>query len=147
LAGFAFELPRKEALLDSVGPVVAFIGAAGTKVDLGALAFTWPVAIVLSATRAVAIWSATFAGSHIASPAPEFQRYGWLGLISQAGVTLALAAILANAFPDFGAKIQVLIVAMIALHEIIGPIGFQFALRRAGEVGQASDRKDPAQPS
>ncbi|HUH03741.1 MAG TPA: cation:proton antiporter [Kofleriaceae bacterium] len=122
-------------------PIYAvFFASAGAKVNLDALASMWPLALLLSATRAIAIWAGAAAGTRLARTEPVIQRYAWLGLISQAGVTLALAAILARAFPEWGEGIQVLIVAMIALHEIIGPIGFQFALRRAGEVGKALAR-------
>jgi hypothetical protein len=65
------------------------------------------------------------------------RRYAWLGFISQAGVTLALSTIVARTFPTWGVDVQALVIAMIAIHELVGPIGFQFALRRAGEVGAA----------
>ena len=51
---------------------------------------------------------------------------------------LALAAIVTRTFPAWGGELQVLIVAMIAMHEMIGPIVFQWSLRRAGEVGAAA---------
>jgi hypothetical protein len=52
-------------------------------------------------------------------------------------VTLALSTIVARTFPDWGMEIQAVIIAMIAIHELVGPVGFQFALKRAGEIGAA----------
>jgi hypothetical protein len=60
----------------------------------------------------------------------------WTGLISQAGVTLGLTVIVASEFAGWGVRIQTLMVALIAIHEVVGPILFRAALARAGEVGQ-----------
>lgn len=121
-------------------PVYAlFFAAAGTKVDLGALQTLWPLALMLTAARGLAVWAGTRLGTQLVGAEPEVKRYLWLGFISQAGVSLALATIVARTFPAWGDEVQALIVAMIAIHELIGPIGFQWALSRAGEVGRASD--------
>jgi Kef-type K+ transport system membrane component KefB len=120
-------------------PVYAlFFAAAGAKVDLAALAAMWPLALLLSGTRAFFVWAGTAAGTRLARVEPEVRRFAWYGFISQAGVTLALSTIVARAFPTWGAQIQVIVVAMIALHELVGPIGFQYALRRSGEAGAAT---------
>ena len=120
-------------------PVYAlFFAAAGAKVDLGALASLWPFALLLSGTRAFCVWLGTRVGTSLAKAEPVVQKYGWLGFISQAGVTLALSTIVARTFPDWGGQIQAIIIAMIAIHELVGPIGFQYALKRAGEVGGAT---------
>jgi Kef-type K+ transport system membrane component KefB len=139
-----FSDARGEELIDGVErvslPVYAvFFAAAGAKVDLGALASMWPLALLLCAVRAVCVWAGSTLGARLSGAEPLIRRYTWMGLISQAGVTLALAAILVRSFPEWGGDIHVLIIAMIAVHEIIGPILFQHALRRAGEIG-----KDPA---
>ena len=56
-----------------------------------------------------------------------------MGLISQAGVTFGLAALVSRTFPDFGAQVEVLIVAMITAHELIGPVLTRRAIQRSGE--------------
>jgi hypothetical protein len=60
-----------------------------------------------------------------------------MGLVSQAGVTLGLTLIVAAEFPAWGATLQTLMVALIAIHELIGPVLFRTALAKAGEVGRA----------
>jgi Kef-type K+ transport system membrane component KefB len=135
---------RGAQLIDAIQrvslPVYAlFFAAAGAKVDLGALATMAPLAVLLSGVRAACVFLGTWAGATAARAEPVVVRYAWYGFISQAGVTLALSAIVARSFPDWGPSLQVLIVAMIALHELIGPIMFQHSLRHAGEVG-AADR-------
>jgi Kef-type K+ transport system membrane component KefB len=120
-------------------PVYAlFFAAAGAKVDLDALVSLWPFALLLAATRAACVWAGTRVGAVLAGAEYEVRRYAWFGFISQAGVTLALATIVARTFPTWGVEIQAIIIAMIALHEFVGPIGFQLALARAGEIGAAA---------
>lgn len=125
-------------------PVYAlFFAAAGAKVNVGALAAMGPLALLLAGTRALGVYLGTAAGSRICHLEPVVRRYMWMGLISQAGVTLALAAILARAFPEWGEGIQTVIIAMIAFHELLGPIGFQYALKRSGEIGAADAGHEP----
>lgn len=141
-AGFWVENFSKasgDALIKGIGrlalPVYAlFFAAAGTKVDLAALATLWPLALLLTVVRGASVWAGTRLGAKLARAEPEVRRYVWLGFISQAGVSLALATIVARSFPTWGNDLQALIVAMIALHELIGPILFQWGLRRAGEA-------------
>lgn len=116
-------------------PVYAlFFAFAGAKVDLSALAELWPFALLLAGTRALCVWGGTTLGCVFSDTEPAVRRYAWLGFISQAGVTLALSTIVARTFPTWGVEVQAVIIAMIAIHELLGPIGFQYALRRAGEV-------------
>lgn len=146
VAGFYvenFAKARGEELLLGIErlslPVYAlFFAAAGTKVDLVTLEALWPLALLLTTARGLAVWGGTRLGTWLAGAEPEVKRYLWLGFISQAGVSLALATIVARTFPGWGDEVQAIIVAMIAMHELIGPIGFQWALRRAGEAGRAA---------
>jgi len=84
----------------------------------------------------VAIRTGTCAGLRTAGVADPTSGMLWMGLVSQAGVTLGLTILVATEFPDWGRTIQTLVLAMIALHELAGPILFRAALVRAGEVGQ-----------
>jgi len=72
----------------------------------------------------------------------------WLGLISQAGVAIGLASILATAYPSRGSEMQTLVLSVIAINEIAGQILFSIALRRSGEVvedgrQQAAESREP----
>jgi hypothetical protein len=69
----------------------------------------------------------------------EISGLVWMGLVSQAGVTLGLTTIVAGEFSDWGGRVQTLMVALIALHELVGPVLFRSALARAGEIGKMAD--------
>jgi hypothetical protein len=43
-------------------------------------------------------------------------------------MTLALAQLVKDAFPSFGAKVQVVVLGMIAVHELFGPVLFRRAI-------------------
>ena len=114
-------------------PIFAlFFAAAGAGLHLDALRVVGPAAVLLVGARALAIW---FSCSRFAPREdPRLRKLLWMGLISQAGVTFGLASLVARTFPTFGAQVEVLIVAMVTLHELVGPILTRRALTRAGEA-------------
>ncbi|HYX92239.1 MAG TPA: cation:proton antiporter [Myxococcaceae bacterium] len=116
-------------------PVFAlFFATAGAGLKLDVVARVGPVALVLVLLRAGALYF----GSRQLIPReePALRRYLWMGLVSQAGVTFGLAALIGRSFPSFGAAIEVLIVAMVSLHELVGPVLTRRALLNVGEVGE-----------
>ena len=70
---------------------------------------------------------------------PDTGEYVWTGLISQAGITLGLASVLATEFPTWGSRVQTLLIALIAIDELIGPRALP---HRPGARGR--DRDDDA---
>lgn len=114
-------------------PVFAlFFAAAGAGLKLDALVTVGPIALVMVGLRTVAVW---YACRRFAPPEDErLGRYLWMGLISQAGVSFGLAALISRTFPDFGAQVEVLIVAMITLNQLVGPILTRRALYQSGEI-------------
>jgi hypothetical protein len=57
---------------------------------------------------------------------------GWLGLFSQAGVALGLASVVRRAFPEWGVSLEAFVLAMIGVHEVLGPVFLKRALQRGG---------------
>src|SRR5690606_11943400 len=99
-----FSKARGEVLIQNIErlslPVYAlFFATAGAKVDIAILAELWPFALLISAVRAASVWGGTRLGTRLAGTEPEVERYLWLAFISQAGVSLALSAIVARTFP------------------------------------------------
>ena len=112
--------------------LVAFFAAAGASLQLDVLASVGGLALLLAAVRLLLIWGIC---ALVLRRAPMPHGDGvWMGLISQAGVTLGLATIVASEFPDWGGRVRALIIALTGLHVLIGPILFKAALQRAGEI-------------
>ncbi len=131
----------------------AFFAFAGTKLDLDAIGPILPAALLIVAVRVAATWAGTWLGAKVGAAEPTVGKYAWTGFISQAGVALALAAIIQRTFGDaaFAAILYNLILAMIAIQEILGPILLRWGLTRAGEVdggagaaAQADEASSPA---
>lgn len=116
--------------------LVLFFAAAGANLHLGALKQVGVFAVAIAAVRMALIHASARVGSRAAGLTGEAPSLAWMGLVSQAGVTLGLAILIDAEFPGWGARLYALIVSMITLHETIGPILFRTALMRAGEIGR-----------
>lgn len=150
IAGFVVANISKqgERLLDAVAAggrvvYVIFFALAGAHIDLHLLAKIWPVALALVAVRIASTFASCRLGSRWANDPEPVRRYGWLPLISQAGVTIGMAVSLSEDFPGFGAGLGMLAVAVVGLNEALGPVLFKWALDRTGETGQAAPAEEP----
>lgn len=118
----------------SVPAYVLFFSVAGGSIHLRELAMLWQVAVGAVVLRAAGLFVGTRLGAAWAGAEPVVKRYTWMGLVSQAGVALGLATVASRALGEYGTQIQTMFLAMIAIHEIIGPVLFRTALARAGEL-------------
>lgn len=119
---------------------VLFFATAGAHLDLPLLKELWPVALLLGSTRAGITWVAGRISSRVAKDPPLLVRWSSAGLVSQAGLSLGLGLLILRTFPSLGSGFQALVVASIALNEVVGPVLFKLALDRAGETVVAEER-------
>ncbi len=140
VAGFAVQNFSRggERLLHAVehtGAIVfvIFFATAGAHLDLPGFAAIWPVALVLAGVRIVVTLVAARAASRIAGDAPLIRRWGWSGMVSQAGLALGVALVIVREFPEFGAGFATLAVGVVGINEMLGPVLLKLALDRAGE--------------
>jgi Kef-type K+ transport system membrane component KefB len=117
--------------------LVVFFAAAGASLQLDVLAAVGSTALLLAAVRFGLIRGISEMAVRSASLAGTPARFAWMGLISQAGVTLGLATIVAAEFPGWGGGVRTLVVALTGLHVLTGPILLKAALQRAGEIPDA----------
>jgi len=120
--------------------LVVFFVAVGTSLRLETLAAAGVAAIGLAGARVGLIWIGVSAGLRAAKVNDPSGAYIWTGLISQAGITLGLAAAVATEFPTWGTQVQMLLVALIAIDELVGPALFRTGLVRAGEIDANAPR-------
>jgi Kef-type K+ transport system membrane component KefB len=139
----------KEAVERGALPIlVVFFAAAGASLHLDALATIGLVAAALAAIRLASIRMSTALAARVSGVPADTGQLVWMGLVSQAGVTLGLAILIAREFPAWGLQVQSLMVALIAIHELVGPVLFRAALARAGEIGRMdTDQRRPASNS
>ena len=120
--------------------LVVFFVAVGTSLRLDTLAASGVAAIGLAAARIGLIWIGVRIGLRATKVKDRAGEYVWTGLISQAGITLGLAAAVATEFPTWGTQVQLLLVALIAIDELVGPALFRTGLVRAGEIDASAPR-------
>jgi Kef-type K+ transport system membrane component KefB len=132
----ASERLRDELKRCAIPVYVVFFALAGSSLQLGVLDDLWPWVLLLAGLRAVGLrgglrWAGRHPGGAVAA---DWGSYGWLGFVSQGGLAFTLAAMLGRAFTEWNVTMESLIVAMIGVHQLAGPICFQWVLRRTGEV-------------
>ena len=128
-------------LLDAVSKMsgmvfVVFFATAGVHLDLSLLSRLWPVALAFFLVRLASTVVAGRFSARIAKDAPVVRRFGFAPLVSQAGLTLALSQNVEREFPQLGVGFRALVVATVAINEIIGPILFKLSLDHAGETSE-----------
>lgn len=143
VAGFVIEnfSPHGDDLMRAIErhalPVyVVFFTIAGASLDLGALAAAWGLAAMLMLLRLAATVVGTMAGAGLTRAEGGSVPYGWSAFVAQAGVTLGLAVVVGQRFPEMGPLIQTATLGVIALNQLAGPVLFRLGLGLAGEVGQ-----------
>jgi len=128
--------------LGSVVYVVFFAGA-GAHLEVPILRQLWPVALALCAGRAFVTIAAHRLGARLADDVPTVRRWGWSGLVSQAGVALGIGAVIERSLPSIGGGIRSLVVATVAINEMIGPVLFKLALDKTGESRSSDEATAP----
>lgn len=121
---------------------VVFFALAGAQIKPAAVLALWPLALPLVLVRAGGIWAGSRLGARWAGAEPEVGRYMWMGLISQAGVAIGLASVMASVYPERGEELQTLFLATLTVNQTLGPIMFRLALLRSGETKPDGARKD-----
>ncbi len=146
VAGFLVQnLSRQGAKLlhgvEDMGSVVyvLFFATAGADLDLPLLRTLWPAALILFLARLVVTVGANAASTRVARDPAPLRRWGWAGLVSQAGVALGIASSIERANPSFGSAFKALAIATIAMNELFGPILFKLALDTTGESSKSPE--------
>ncbi len=134
------------AYIEQTGTVVyvVFFATAGADLDVPLLRQLWPVALLLAGSRLAFTWAASLVSGRLAGDAPVLRRWSWSGLVSQAGLSIGLSAVIAREFPSLGGPMRPLVIATVAVNQLIGPILFKFALDRAGETSRVRPSSFPS---
>lgn len=133
----------RHAMERSAAPIfVVFFALAGAKIDLPGLQSLAIFVVPIFLVRMLGIYTGTRIGTRWAKAAPDERKYLWMGLVSQAGVALGLATLVADIYPTLGNHLRTMLLALIALNEMFGPILFRRALAQSGEIqsGRGSEK-------
>jgi Kef-type K+ transport system membrane component KefB len=117
---------------------LVWFALSGARLDLVQLWQTAvPVLILAGARGGWFFLGGRVACALTAAPRP-IARFGWVGLVPQAGLTLALIVVIPNNFPSFGNDAAVMMLSLLGVNLLISPVLLRGALIRSGEVGKKS---------
>jgi len=122
-----------------------FFAVAGAKLDLAALGTMWPAALVIVLVRTGGVWVTTDLGCRLAGQGPPLRTWIWTSFIPQAGVSVALITVVRTTFADhaFAVALYSLVLATIAIHELVGPIILRTGLVRLDAHDRRGDGATP----
>jgi len=115
-------------------PIYAlFFSIAGASLNFNSLILCWPLALCIVGVRMAGLFSGSWLAGVISHDPPVYNRNAWMTYVTQAGVSIGLAQLAARQFPEIGVHLNTVVLAIIAVNQIIGPVTFKMALHRVGE--------------
>lgn len=125
-----------ESIKESSLPIyVVFFAIAGASLNFPVFLENWLLALLLVGLRMLTTFQGTYLGGKLTGAPEVINRYGWMGFIGQAGLSLGLSVLVTQNIPGtIGVSIRTLIISTIAINQIIGPILFRYSLSKAGEI-------------
>jgi Kef-type K+ transport system membrane component KefB len=113
---------------------VIFFAMAGAMIDFSAAGSTWIIALAFVLVRAGAFAASAALSGKITGGDRMATRYSWMGYLGQAGVSLGIASLVLKTYPHVGSAFYTIVVATIAINQVIGPIALKLLLVKAGET-------------
>ena len=128
-------------IINELGPYVyvLFFTLTGAMISLDVLVAMWYVTLIIFGMRIISLFLSGFPGGAIAGDPPIFRRISWMSYVTQAGVGVGLATIIATAYPGWGGEFATIMISVIVLTQIAGPPLFKWALHLVGEAHVKSD--------
>jgi Kef-type K+ transport system membrane component KefB len=137
--------------IEQAGPViyVLFFTLVGARFQISFLPTMGLLGVAYIVLRSTGKFFGAWLGGTVGGAEPAVRNNLGLGLLSQAGVAIGLALASASRFSVYGGEGQALgaliinvITATTFVVQIVGPICVKSAIRRAGEIGQATLEHD-----
>jgi Kef-type K+ transport system membrane component KefB len=115
---------------------LVFFALAGSKLDIYMLAGSIIPVLIVAFVRAGSFYMGAKIACKMSGAEEVVTKYGWFGLVPQAGLALALAMVLKNTFPTFGEGAAVILFGVVGFNEMVAPIILRKMLMRSGEAGK-----------
>jgi len=123
---------------------IVFFFVAGTQLRPDLLVKMGTIGAVYTVCRLFGLMGGAYVSSRIAKAEEVIRKYLGFTILSQAGVAVGLACLVATELSSYGGRgadlgsMAVTIIAITTvIFQIIGPIGVRYAVFRAGEAGKA----------
>lgn len=128
-------------IVKELGPYVymVFFTLTGAMISLEVLASMWIITLLIFGVRILSLFVAGYIGSSLAGDSRLYRRISWMPYVTQAGVGVGLATIIAAEYPGWGSELATIMISVIVLNQFVGPPLFKWALHMAGEVHVKAD--------
>ena len=135
--------PEFLKILNDSGTIVyaAFFTLTGASLSVDILIGVWPAAVIFFFIRLISLVGGSYFGGFVAKDPLHFAHVGWMPYITQAGVSLGLATVIANEF-SWGPDFSTIIIAIIVINQIVGPPLFKWSLGKVGEDRSRASHDD-----
>ncbi len=122
-------------ILETAGPYiyVIFFTLTGASMSLDVLGEVWGIALILFAVRLASMVIAGYVGGALGGDPKEFRAINWMPYVTQAGVGLGLAIVIAEKYPLWGTEFATIVIGVIVMNQLVGPPLFKWAIQRVGE--------------
>lgn len=114
-----------------------FFVISGAELDLAALPTVGVLGLIYIVVRALGKYFGAYLGAVVVKASPNIRRYLGITLLPQAGVAIGMAQMALATMPEFGARIQAVVLAATLIYELVGPVATKIALTKAGEIAPA----------
>ncbi len=117
-------------LLEDISPMIyiIFFTLTGASLSLQVLMSVFGIALGLFFLRLITMVFGGMFGVLTAKDPKEYLFIAWMPYLTQAGVALGLATLIANEFPEWGAQFETIIIAIIVINQLVGPPLFKWSL-------------------
>ncbi len=111
-----------------------FFVISGAELDLSVLPAVGLMGVIYLLARSLGKYFGAFLGASLVHAEPNIRKYLGVTLLPQAGVAIGMAQLAISKLPDYGAKIQAVVLCATLIYELVGPVLTKLALTKAGEI-------------
>jgi len=122
-------------LLEEISPTIyiIFFTLVGASLSIQTLMSVFAIAIALFFLRLITMYFGGVFGVIVAKDKKEYTHIAWMPYLTQAGVALGLATIIADEFPEWGHQFETIVIAIIVINQLVGPPLFKWTLNKVKE--------------
>ena len=114
-----------------------FFFMSGAELDISLLPTVGVIGITYIIVRVIGKVLGAAIGARVSKAEPVVTKYLGFTLIPQAWVAIGLAGMAISIVPEYGYKIQAVILCATIIYELVGPLVTKLALTKAGEIKNA----------
>ncbi len=111
-----------------------FFVLAGADLDLTLVASMGVLGVIYVGGRSIGKFAGAVIGARYLHLEPRVQTFLGFALLAQAGLAVGLTIAIGQRFETFAPVVSTVVLASVAIFEVIGPISTRFALIRSGEA-------------